>query len=87
MHEAGIVWFQDKSKETIIIALPEITPDKMYGFLNGDYKIRNLGKPDDIAALYEIITKKLGIPQEGAVYFMSESNKLIKGYNKYIATR
>lgn len=37
LNEAGILWFQDVP--AIPIALPEIQPTDMLGFLNDDYKI------------------------------------------------
>ena len=53
LNEAGILWFQDVP--VIPIALPEIHPENMIGFLNADYKIRRLDNIDDLAYIYDTV--------------------------------
>lgn len=40
LNEAGVLWYEDAP--VIPIALPEINPGNMYGFLNNEYKLRRL---------------------------------------------
>ena len=86
LNEAGIIWFLDKIP-AVPIALPEITHDKMYGFLDKDYKAMRLDNSDDIAHIYERIILGLGIPQTGPRTLTRETNKLIKKYNEFLAKR
>ena len=86
LNEAGIIWFLDEIP-AVPIALPEITHDKMYGFLDKDYKAMRLDNSDDIAHIYERIIGALGIPQTGPRTLTRETNKLIKKYTDYIAKR
>ena len=85
LNEAGIVWFQ--KKDTIIIALPEIEPSNMYGFLNSEYKIRRLDNMDDVSAVYDIVNTAINAPHNTTAIINSAIQKLISRYNEYIATR
>ena len=86
LNEAGILWFLD-SAVVIPIALPEITHDKMKGFLNGDYKIRRLNDRNDIAYIYDTVSKKLSLKQESAATLTTEMQKIIDKYNDYLNKR
>ena len=54
-NESGIIWFLDTPK--IVIALPEIVPDIMVGFLNSEYILRRLDNKNDITAICDIVKK------------------------------
>ena len=54
-NEAGIIWFLDTQK--IVIALPEIVPDIMEGFLNSEHILRRLDNKNDITAICDIVKK------------------------------
>ena len=85
MNEAGIIWFL--GKDTIIVALPEIEPSKMYGFLNGEYKLRRLDQESDIAAIYDIVRVSLNTTQASEAVTNAAIQKLIRRYSKYIKGR
>lgn len=86
LNEAGIVWFTDDIP-VIPIALPEITEDNMYGFLNSDYKIRRLDDANDISYIYDAVCKATFSTQESASVLTKNIEKLIKRYKPFIATR
>lgn len=86
LNEAGIIWFLD-SIPAVPIALPEITHDKMVGFLDNDYIARRLDNSDDIAHIYEIIIHSLGLQQTLPSVLTTEMSKLIGKYNAYLKKR
>lgn len=85
LNEAGIIWFQDVT--TIVIALPEILPKDMVGFLNSDYKLRRLDNDDDIAAVHDGITTSLQSTFVPATVLTKELSKFKKRYNEWIKNR
>jgi hypothetical protein len=86
LNEAGVLWFHDTTP-LIPIAMPEITPKNMYGFLNEEYKLRRLDCENDISYLYDTVREALsiGIYKYGIV--VSETAKLKKRYADYIDQR
>ena len=86
LNEAGILWYLSPIP-VIPIALPEITTEKMVGFLNKDFRIRRLDETGDIANIYDIVREKLGIEQEKFEAINEESKQLVKKYTDYIAKR
>ena len=86
LNEAGIIWLQD-STPAITIGLPEIEPEKMYGFLNGDNKLRRLDNSDDIAAIYDIIQKAVTAKQATMAIATAASKKLVSRYTAYLSAR
>ena len=86
LNEAGIIWFQD-STPSITIGLPEIEPEKMYGFLNGDNKLRRLDNSDDIAAIYDIIQKAVNTKQATMAIATAASKKLATRYTAHLSKR
>ncbi len=86
LNEAGVLWYL-KDTCVIPIALPEIQPGDMSGFLNQDYKIRRLDNTDDITYIYDTITEILGVPQQKSSVINTESKKLIARYNDYLSQR
>ena len=83
LNEAGILWYLDEST-VIPIALPEITHDKMVGFLNDEYKTRSLSSEDDIAYIYDAIVERLHISQVKSAIFREEARKLKEKYESYL---
>ena len=86
LNEAGIIWLQD-STPAITIGLPEIEPEKMYGFLNGDNKLRRLDNSDDIAAIYDIIQKAVNAKQATMAIATAASKKLASRYTAHLSKR
>lgn len=86
LNEAGILWFLD-SIPVIPIRLPEITFDKMIGFLNDDYKTRSLDDEEDIAYIYDTIADKLGISKSKVIIIQDEIQKLKEKYESFISQR
>ncbi len=60
LNEAGILWYNDT--KVLPIALDDIDPSDMIGFLNDDYKIRRLNNYDDIAYIADLL-KDVGVLQ------------------------
>ncbi len=85
LNEAGIIWF--KNVKTIIIALPEITPTNMIGFINSDYKIRRLSDVNDISAIYEQIIDALQIESTKQTVLTRGISKLQRRYDEWLADR
>ena len=85
LNEAGIIWFQDVP--VIPIALPEIEPTNMIGFLDSDYKIRRLDNADDIAYIYDVVCEAVHSEQAKASVVTAESRKLTDKYHAIISNR
>lgn len=85
LNEAGVIWFQDVP--AIPIALPEIEPSNMIGFLGSDYKIRRLDNIDDVAYIYDTVCETVSSKQAKSGVVTVESRKLIKKYNEIISNR
>ena len=86
LNEAGILWYNDQIP-TIPIALPEISPHNMYGFLNSEYKLRRLDNEDDISYIYDSIKSALSLQGTKISTFTVEKNKLQERYSKEISNR
>ena len=86
LNEAGVLWFLDDSI-VIPVALPEITPDEMVGFLGDEYKIRRLDDTNDIAYILEQVSEKVLKLQIKPTVIAAETSKLIRRYNDYICSR
>ena len=85
LNEAGILWYVDVP--VIPIALPEINSTNMYGFLNNEYKLRQLDSDTDISYIYDTIIESLSIPQAKASTITYENNKLRAKYTEYLKSR
>lgn len=85
LNEAGILWYEDTP--LIPIALPEINPSNMYGFLNSEYKLRRLDSDTDIAYIYDIANGAISKPNTKASIITYENKKLREMYGTYIKTR
>lgn len=86
LNEAGIMWYCDKIP-TIPVALPEISSENMYGFLNNEYKIRRLNCLDDISYIYDTVQSAiLGQPCKVSIVTAAAS-KLKMRYEDFVASR
>lgn len=56
----------------------------MYGFLNGDYKIRRLDNLDDISFIYDKMCEIFQIKQVKISIANMENNKIMKRYQRYV---
>lgn len=85
LNEAGVLWYSDVP--VIPIAMPEITPNNMFGFLNSNYKLRRLDSDTDVSYIYDTICEALAETQSKASVVTAESNKLQEKYNNYLTER
>ena len=81
-NEAGILWYLENTT-VIPIALPEIGPDDMLGFLNNDYRLRRLDSDGDIAYIYDTIREKLDVEPAKHSVITIETAKLKKRYLEF----
>lgn len=85
LNEAGILWYE--GVPVILIALPEINPGNMYGFLNNEYKLRRLDCDTDISDIYDLVRKAVSVPHMKTSVITNENNKLREKYARYLETR
>lgn len=85
LNEAGILWYEDVP--VIPIAMPEINPGNMYGFLNNEYKLRRLDCDTDVSYIYDSVSEAISASHTKASIITNENNKLRARYGEYIKTR
>ncbi len=85
LNEAGILWYEDTP--VIPIALPEINPHNMLGFLNNEYKIRRLDLDTDVCYLYDTVISSLSIKTAKSSIITEENNKLRNKYTTFLKNR
>lgn len=86
LNEAGIIWFLD-TIPVIPVALPEITSNNMYGFLNNEYKLRRLDCDTDISYIYDSVSEVMQPQHIKATVLMYEMQKLKERYANHLAAR
>ena len=86
LNEAGIMWFCD-AIPIIPLALPEISSENMYGFLNNEYKIRRLNCEDDVSYLYDTVRSAISAKQCKVSVVTAAASKLKLRYEDYISKR
>ena len=86
LNEAGILWYQE-DVPVIPIALPEIDSNKMYGFLNDEYKIRRLDCDTDISYIYDKVCEAVSESQSKVSIVIYETQKLKDRYSKFLKDR
>ena len=85
LNEAGVLWYEDVP--VIPVALPEITPNNMYGFLNNEYKFRRLDCDTDVSYIYDQVREAISAPQMKFSIVTNENNKLRERYADYLRIR
>ncbi len=87
LNEAGIAWYLEDEVDAIAVCLPEIDEDNMWGFFNGENKVRRLNDENDVAAIYDTIRKRLNVPGADFSVVTRERQKLAQRYEHYIDGR
>lgn len=87
INEAGIIWLQDPQTPAIVVGLPEISHTNMYGFLNGDYKLRRLDNANDISEIYDTVRDSVGTAPVSFSVATAASQKLSVRYTEYLKSR
>ena len=80
------LWYRD-DVPVIPIALPEITSNNMFGFLNNEYKLRCLDSDDDISYIYDAVSEAVSAPQTKHSIITRENQKLRERYVAFLGTR
>lgn len=86
LNEAGILWYLDETP-VIPIALPDIEPSDMIGFLNSDRRIYRLDVDTDIAKIYDVIQERIGVESEKHSVVATEISKLKERYKEFCNAR
>lgn len=86
LNESGVMWFCDEVP-VIPVALPEITLENMYGFLNSEYKIRRLNSLSDISYMYDTACTAVSVKQYKVGIIHAEASKLKDRYEGYTSKR
>ncbi len=84
LNEAGIIWYKNSSVPIVTIALPEITPENMRGFINNEYILRRLDSVDDISWVYDLIYTTLSLQRTNSPTLAAEASKLKEKYEKFL---
>lgn len=87
LNEAGIIWLQDPNTPAIVIGLPEINHTNMFGFLNGDFKLRRLDNVNDISAIYDTVRSAVGTTPVSFSVATAAGQKLSDRYAEYLKSR
>ncbi len=84
LNEAGIIWYQ--AKPTIVIALPGIDEKNMYGFLNGDFKIRRLTDKEDLLYIHDKISSALDITKPNIQTLSKKTTEYVSLFETMLST-
>lgn len=87
LNEAGIAWYFEEEVDSIAVCLPEINEDNMWGFFNGENKVRCLDNENDVAAIYDLIRSRLNTTTVEFSVVTREKQKLAKRYSQHISQR
>lgn len=87
LNEAGIAWYLEDEVDSIAVCLPEIDQNSMYGFFDGNNKVRRLDNENDVAAIYDLVSKRLNSSNVSHSVIVRETQKLSNRYAQYIANR
>lgn len=86
LNEAGVLWYRD-DVPVIPIALPEISENNMYGFLNNEYKLRRLDCDTDVSYVYDKVRKAISASQNEMSVITYEMQKLKERYGRLLGGR
>ena len=78
LNEAGILWYNDT--KVLPIALDEIQPSDMIGFLNDEYKLRRLNSDEDIAYIADLLIEEGVLTSVKSAMVITQSRKLKERY-------
>ena len=78
LNEAGILWYNDT--KVLPIALDDIQPSDMIGFLNDDYKIRRLNSDEDIAYIADLLKEVEALQNVKNATVVTQTQKLKSRY-------
>ena len=78
LNEAGILWYNTTT--VLPIALPDIQPSDMIGFLNDEYKLRRLDNDDDIAYIADLLVDVGAIPNAKNAIVRAQAEKMKARY-------
>ena len=85
LNEAVVLWYRDVP--VVPIALPEIDYEKMYGFLNSDYKLRRLDSDTDVSYILDTVREAVSAQQVKASIITYENNKIRTRYLAWMRAR
>ena len=85
LNEAGVIWYNDTPQ--ILIALPEIAPDNMFGFFSKDNRLYRLDIDTGVSSIYDIVIDAVQVNRAKAGSLTAENNKLRLRYEDFIKTR
>lgn len=87
LNEAGVAWYLEDEVDNIAVCLPEINEDNMWGFFNGENKVRRLDNENDVAAIYDAIRKRMNVSSVDYSVVTREKQKLAQRYEQHIRSR
>lgn len=87
LNEAGIAWYSEEETPVIVIGLPEIDHEKMYGFIDKNHILRRLDNDTDISHIYDIVQDMIGSPTMKHTTLTQEGIKLKERYLRYTTER
>lgn len=86
LNEAGVIWYLNNIP-VITIALPEIVPENMHGFLNNEHKLRRLDSDGDISYIYDAVKEAVSAPDKKHSIITHQTSKLKSRYAELLKTR
>ena len=87
LNEAGIAWYLEDEVDNIAVCLPEVSEENMWGFFNGENKVRRLDNENDVAAIYDAIRKRLNVSSVDYSVVTREKQKLTQRYEQHVNSR
>ena len=87
LNEAGIAWYLEDEVDNIAVCLPEVDENNMWGFFNGENKVRRLDNENDVAAINDAVRKRLYISNVDYSVFTRERQKMAQRYEQHIKRR
>ena len=92
-NEEGIIWYKTKTdtkRKVITIALPEIKPQNMLGFIDGTHILRRVDNKFHVAEIYDEVIENLksdSVKSKNQTIIQTEIEKAIVRYKDYIDRR
>ncbi len=86
LQEAGVIWYRDDIP-VVLVALPDIDENKIYGFFDKSDVLRRLNSNEDIGEIYDSVSKAVSAPERRTSAIISRSKKLTERYADFLKTR